>query len=70
MAPLYMRDKINSGMLAGTLDGFCYVGSAISTYGLGAVADRYDWNGVFYLLLLVCLFGVLVSFASSLKRKK
>ena len=69
MAPLYMRNKVNSGLLAGTLDGFCYVGSAISTYGLGAVADRYDWNGVFYLLLLVCLFGVLVSFASSLKRK-
>lgn len=69
MAPLYMRNKVNSGLLAGTLDGFCYVGSAISTYGLGAVADRYDWNGVFYLLLLVCLFGVLVSFASRLKHK-
>jgi OPA family glycerol-3-phosphate transporter-like MFS transporter len=39
MAPLYWKDKINSGALAGVLNGFCYLGSTISSYGLGAVAD-------------------------------
>jgi len=51
MAPLYMRDKINPGLLTGVLDGFCYLGSTISMYGLGALADSGGWGAVFTLLL-------------------
>ena len=60
MAPLYLKDKIqNSGRLAGILNGFCYLGSTLSAYGLGAVADRFGgWNAVFVLL---CCVGVLVT---------
>ena len=49
--PLQMKGKINSGMIAGVLNGCCYVGSTISSYGLGVVADIWGWNAVFYLLL-------------------
>ena len=49
--PLYMREKTESGMLAGVLDTFCYVGSALSTGLLGYIADKSSWNGVF-----LCLF--------------
>ena len=56
-----MKSKINSGKIAGLLNGFCYLGSTIASYGLGVVRDRWDWNAVFYLLLgvcvLVCLLG-------------
>lgn len=60
MAPLYLKDKIqNSGRLAGILNGFCYLGSTLSAYGLGAVADRHGgWNAVFALL---CCVGVIVT---------
>ena len=62
MAPLYMRDKIgNSGMLAGVLNGCCYVGSTISSYCLGAIADNFTWNGVFILLLVVSCIPILVT---------
>ena len=61
MAPLYMRDRINSGMLAGILNGCCYVGSTISSYGLGVVADRFGWNSIFLLLLFVCIFACIIS---------
>ena len=62
MAPLYLRDKVgNSGMLAGILNGCCYVGSTISSYGLGLVADNFDWNGVFILLLVVSCIPVVVT---------
>ena len=62
MAPLYLRDKIgNSGMLAGVLNGCCYVGSTISSYGLGLVADNSGWNGVFILLLVVSCIPVVVT---------
>lgn len=61
MAPLFLRDKVNSGMVAGVLDGFCYVGSAISSYGLGVIADNYGWSPVFYLFLGVMGVSVVVS---------
>ena len=57
MAPLQMRDKVNSGMFAGVLNGFCYLGSTISAYGLGAIADNSGWNLVFYLFFALCLFA-------------
>ena len=59
--PIYTRDKINSGLLAGILNGCCYAGSTISSYGLGHAADSFGWNGVFILLLAVCCLPVLIS---------
>jgi OPA family glycerol-3-phosphate transporter-like MFS transporter len=49
--PLYMRDKMDSGLLAGVFDTFCYVGSTLSTALLGFIADRSNWSGVF-----ICIF--------------
>jgi OPA family glycerol-3-phosphate transporter-like MFS transporter len=53
--PLQMKGKVNSGMIAGVLNGFCYVGSTISSYGLGLVADLWGWEAVFYLFLAVSI---------------
>lgn len=61
MAPLYLRDKINSGMLSGLLNGACYIGSAISAYGLGAYADAFGWTSTFYLMLGCCAVPVVIS---------
>ncbi len=54
MFPMYMRGSVNSGMVAGVVDGFCYLGSAISSYGLGSVAENHGWAATFWLLLGVC----------------
>ena len=63
MIPLEMNEKVNSGKLAGLLNGFCYLGSTLSAYGLGTVADLYGWSAVFSTLLIilisVCLIGVI-----------
>ncbi|MBQ8343431.1 MAG: MFS transporter [Clostridia bacterium] len=61
MAPLYLRSKLNSGMLSGLLNGACYIGSAISAYGLGAYADRFGWTSTFYLLLGCCAVPIVIS---------
>lgn len=58
--PLFMKGKVNSGMIAGFTNGFCYVGSALSTYVLGAVADSRGWSAVFWLLLIVSLAVLLI----------
>ena len=71
MAPLYMRERVNAGLLAGILNGCCYVGSTLSSYGLGAVADYLDWSGVFLVLLCAAAIPVLISaFQFVLTRKK
>ena len=64
MVPLNLKEKVHSGKLAGVLNGFCYLGSTLSTYTLGAVSEtKAGWLGVFYLLLgistLVTVIGLI-----------
>ncbi len=75
MAPLYMRDSINSGLMAGLMDGFCYAGSTVGMVGLGAVSDSFGWSGAFSVLAVLCGLGALVMLVfltvkAILKRKK
>lgn len=59
--PLFMKGKVNSGLIAGILNGFCYAGSTLSNYGLGAVRDAFgSWYPVLWLLLIVCGIACLV----------
>ena len=53
IAPLELREKMDSGVLAGVLNGFCYVGSIICSYGLGVIADNFGWTAVFYFLFIL-----------------
>lgn len=52
--PLYMKGKVNSGLMAGVLNGCCYLGSMISSYGLGLLAKNYGWSVTFWVLFAVC----------------
>lgn len=60
--PMFMREKVNSGLFAGILNGFCYAGSTISSYGLGLIADNFGWISVFWLLIGCCFFAGIVWF--------
>ena len=70
IAPIMLRDKYDSGMLAGVLNGCAYVGSTVSAYGLGMLADRQGWFGVFVLLLCFSAAAALISFAVYLIGKR
>lgn len=71
MIPLYMREKLgNSGMIAGVLNGFCYVGSTISSYGLGALAEGNGWTAVFVLFIVLCAFSVLLGGAGAIVQRR
>ncbi len=52
VVPLYSRDKIDSGFLAGLLNTFCYIGSTLATSLLGRIADTKGWNDVFFCILV------------------
>lgn len=69
-----LYSKENAGTIAGVLDGFCYVGSAITAFGMGSVADKHGWNTVFYILLSVCGLMIIICLAyviiTYLKKKR
>lgn len=69
MLPLYMKGKINSGMVAGVLNGCCYIGSMISSYGLGVVVDKWGWTAMFWLLVAACGVVVLIGFVYAMLKK-
>lgn len=72
MVPLYWKNKIDSGLFAGILNGFCYIGSALSSFALGLIADRHGWNATFLLLLCLSFCCVIIGFMGvnpALKRK-
>ena len=53
--PVFMRSKVNSGLCAGIINGFCYLGSTVSSYGLGVIADSFGWAAVFRTLIVFCV---------------
>jgi OPA family glycerol-3-phosphate transporter-like MFS transporter len=64
--PLFMKEKVNSGAIAGILNGCCYVGSTLSSYGLGLINKLWGWTAVFYVLLgfaLVAVIGTIIYLA-------
>lgn len=61
MFPLDRRYLLGSGFAGGLLNTFCYVGSTITSYSLGAVSQRSGWNSVFVIMLVVSLAAFAVS---------
>ncbi len=66
--------KVNAGLVAGLVDGFCYVGSALSMYGFGAIADNSGWNAVMWVIFYSLIAATAVCFitfiALNLKKRK
>ena len=58
--PISCPKTYNVGLVAGVIDGFCYLGSAITTYALGSVSESLGWNAVFGILLIVCAIMFLI----------
>ena len=60
MVPLSLKSEGNSGKIAGILNGFCYLGSTISSYGLGLIAEMAGWGAVFTTLIGVSIFVIVI----------
>ncbi len=69
IVPLYSRDKIDSGLCAGLLNTFCYVGSTLSITLLGKIADSSGWNGVFMCILIFTVAAFAACLAASVLSK-
>ena len=69
MIPLYYRERINSGIAAGVINTFCYVGSTLSSISLGLIADTSGWRPVFIILTVISAAAVAFSLISALTSK-
>lgn len=69
IVPLYSRDKMDSGLLAGVLNTFCYIGSTLATSVLGKIADTKGWNDVFICILVFTVVSFVVCFVSAVLNK-
>ncbi len=69
IVPLYSRDKIDSGLLAGLLNTFCYIGSTLATSILGRIADTKGWNDVFICILIFTVIPLVVCCISIILKK-
>ncbi len=70
MFALDNRNLLNAGFAAGLLNTFCYIGSTVTSYSLGAVSQTYGWNAVFIIMLTVCVVASAICFFGVLTGKK
>lgn len=68
--PFRLRTVGRSGFFAGILNTFCYVGSTLTSFLLGALADSSGWNAVILLLMCALLGLSAVALIFSLYWKK
>lgn len=69
MVPLSLKAGGNSGKIAGILNGFCYLGSTISSYGLGLIAEMFNWIAVFITLIGVSVFVISIGIVFVIAKK-
>lgn len=70
MFALDNRAVLNAGFAAGLLNTFCYIGSTVTSYTLGAVSQSKGWNAVFIIMLAVCASAALIGLAGVAAEKK
>jgi sugar phosphate permease len=67
--PLQVKNGIDAGLVAGLIDGFCYVGSAIASFGLGTIAESLCWDIIMYIFTSICALCVLTVICNFLIQK-
>jgi len=74
MFPLYVGKKYNSGLIAGLLNGACYVGSTLSQYLIAVIAIAGDWTAVInvflYLALGITAFSLILFVIRMIREKR
>lgn len=67
--PVAWSKERNSGLFAGLFNGCCYIGAAVSSYGLSVIADNKGWNGVFKVISIVYFVIIVIALLYFFVRK-
>ena len=64
MIPAYFKKYGNVSTVSGILNSCTYVGSAVSTYGIAIISEKFNWSTTLLVWLLIAVFGTLICFIS------
>ena len=65
MAPPYFAKYGKISFMSGLLNAATYMGSAISSYGIAAIAENYGWDISIYIIAFVAGIGAVICFGIS-----
>lgn len=59
--PIQYKKYGKISTISGVLNSCTYIGSAISTYGFAVLADRFGWEFIIVLWIVICVLGTILS---------
>lgn len=65
MIPPYFKSRGNVSTVSGVLNSCTYIGSAVSTYGIAVISEKYDWSTTIFLWFIIALLGTACCFISA-----
>lgn len=68
--PRYFKNSGKVSTVSGVLNACTYVGSAISTYGIAAIAKNSGWTTTLFILFILAVLGALLTIASAFPWKR
>ena len=63
--PLYFAKSGKSASATGVLNSFTYLGSAVSSYGIGAISGAMGWNFTIGVWIGIAVIGLVLCIATS-----
>ncbi len=70
MIPAFYKNTGRVSVVSGSINAFVYVGSAISTYGIALLTERFDWNFTVIVWMGLAILGAVISFLIAPKWRK
>lgn len=70
LVPVRFAKLGKTATVTGIMNSSAYLGSAVSTYGLGAIAESFGWQKTIYIWLLIALIIVIICLLLTKKWKR
>lgn len=70
LVPVRFGKYLYTSTVSGVLNSAAHIGCAVSSYGFGAVAERFGWNAVVVIWIVAAALTAIISFAANIKWKK
>ena len=64
LLPLHFARYNKVSTVTGILNSCAYAGSAVSSYGIGLIAQSFNWGTVIRICFLIAISGAVICFAA------
>lgn len=64
MIPPFFKKYGIVSTVSGIINSCTYIGSAVSTYGIAVLSERFGWNFTLFVWMIIALFGTIILFVN------